>query len=406
MFRICSNIMQMRTIIAQQMEQVAISSESEDDCVMTGETRQYTDHGAALEKPVCPPNSEPTLQSTPGPTLQEIWRKKSNKDDDNELLRKIQDKFKEIDNTQQQLKETYGEKLDAALNVNEDWYADENDSMIDDGLTNQAANLSSPAVNIHLSRPLPLYLQTNNAQGTPTTKRKYNPTDSNFWQRGNGFKGTNSKGSVFCPRCFSEVKYCNISNHLQKVHRETNYSLRCQACYLVVFAKDLEVHVDRKCFVDKVNNVQSVSSNSIAPGPQTATKPFDGYLDTVCLSGMWVMSDPSPHSLITEPWTEEQLSKALSDEQVLKTYLESYLRQHYVPVSGAKLNCDRMFMDYQQNTKSGGGNHVLSPKKFMVVVSEVALREMGVRVGPYIGKLNQVVASLSQLYFQGLLYKV
>ena len=152
-----------------------------------------------------------------------------------------------------------------------------------------------------------------------------------------------------------------------------------------------------------MNNVQSVLNNSVAPGPHTAPKPSDGYLDTV-----WVMSDPSPKSMITEPWTEEQLSKALSDEQVLKTHLENYLGQNYGPKCGAKLQCDWMYMDYQQNTKSGGGNHVLSPKKFLVVISEVMLRDMGVSVGPYICSTGpyHVVASLRQLYFQGLLCKV
>jgi len=386
------------TISAQQMEQVAISSESEDDCVMTGEIKKSTDPVVASEKSGFPANSEQSLQINPGLTLQEIWRKQSNKDDDDELLRKIQDKFKEIDNRQQQLKETYGEKLDAALNVNEDLYADDNDdSMVDDGLTNQA-NSSFPSVEIHLSRPLPLYVQSN------TTTRIYNPTNSNFWQRGNKSQGSDSRGSVFCPVCCVEVKYRKICRHLQRVHSETSYSLRCQACYEAVSARDLEVHVDRKCFVDKVNTV----SDSVAPGPQTAARPSDGYLDTVCLPGIWVMSDPCPQSRITEPWTREQLSKALSDEQVLRTYLESYLRHNYGPKHGAKLPCEWVYRDYQQHTQAGGGNHVLSPKKFLVVVSELMLRDIGVSVGPFIYSMGpyQKVTSLRHLYLQGLIYKV
>ena len=102
-----------------------------------------------------------------------------------------------------------------------------------------------------------------------------------------------------------------------------------------------------------------------------------------------------------------QLFKARSDEHVLKTYLLSYLKQNYVSMSGAKLKCDWMFMDYQRNTRAGGGNHVLSPKKFLFLISQVVWRY----IGPFHcidgRRPNQLgLGSLSQLYLKGLMYKV
>jgi hypothetical protein len=151
------------------------------------------------------------------------------------------------------------------------------------------------------------------------------------------------------------------------------------------------------------------TSQAITPGhcPQTGTKHTDGYLDTHCLPGMWFMSDPTPGSMASDHLSELQQSKARTDEHVLKTYLVSYLKQNYVSMSGAKLKCDWIFMDYQQNTRAGGGNHVLSPKKFLLVITKVIWRD----IGPFDcidgRRPNQLgLGSISQLFLQDLMYKV
>ena len=116
---------------------------------------------------------------------------------------------------------------------------------------------------------------------------------------------------------------------------------------------------------------------TLGPCPQTGPKPTDGSLGTHCIPGMLFMSDPTPGSVASDHLSEFLQSKACSDEHVLKTYLVSYLKLNYVSMSGAKLKCDWMFMDYQQNTRGGEGNHVLSPRKFLLVIRQVVWRDIG-----------------------------
>eukprot|EP00092_Neocalanus_flemingeri_P006012 GFUD01006478.1.p1 GENE.GFUD01006478.1~~GFUD01006478.1.p1 ORF type:complete len:613 (-),score=116.47 GFUD01006478.1:6-1694(-) len=237
-------------------------------------------------------------------------------------------------------------------------------------------------------------------------------TKETFWERGR--KGRRI-GTVECPNlnCNNQVNFCNIENHLKKVHKAKVTSLSCEKCKCLVAPSALATHFPL-CDEDVPNG----------PSQDPNVLPHLGSYRYRCLTDADVPSGSPQHdngppqsSIITtnlnpNNFKEHPEVTILDGLSVVEDYYGNFRSQdlliHYIKSKiniSSICNCKWMFSDYQKFIQNLGEVKILSPTEFLYAVKEVCFAMWKIDVGPFKDGTSVLVRPgmcWNGLFFKGL----